>query len=478
MIGLLVAALLVRGITLGHPLLHMDENFYLLVGDRMVHDGAWPYVDIWDRKPVGLFVLFAAFRMLGGDGFIHYQIAALLAVTATAWILYRLAARSIGHWPAFAAGVFYIAGLTFFGGYGGQAPVFFNALMAMAALCLVKGILDTHEGSDRPDKRILWTGIACMLCVGLAIQIKYSVVFEGFFFGLILIFAGRNLPFMKLVSWALIWIMCALFPTLVAWSVYVIAGYNDAFVYANFISIFQRESSFDATAQKRLMSLLGLLAPLLILSFFAWRLRAKLHVMFALGWLGFALIGVFVMGTYYNHYGLPLVLPASLTAAIGLSSFRWKPRVIVTLAIVVAMTAGTVGTFVKLSRKGDAKDIEHLLTYVPRDKGDCPWLMGTLGATLYLQSKTCLPTRYPLSGHLFERHEAKAVGVDQNDEIDAILAKHPSLITMDQTPRPEEDLQQRARFLARLNPHYRLAEVRDIGKTGLLVYVRKGSPPQ
>ncbi len=48
--GFLAVALLIRGPTFGYPLLHIDEQFYLLVGDRMLH-GALPYVDIWDRKP-------------------------------------------------------------------------------------------------------------------------------------------------------------------------------------------------------------------------------------------------------------------------------------------------------------------------------------------------------------------------------------------------------------------------------------------
>ena len=55
--------LLLRGATLGYPIIHIDEQFYLLVGDRMLH-GAVPFVDIWDRKPIGLFLIYAATRLL------------------------------------------------------------------------------------------------------------------------------------------------------------------------------------------------------------------------------------------------------------------------------------------------------------------------------------------------------------------------------------------------------------------------------
>uniref|UniRef100_UPI001C08B440 hypothetical protein n=1 Tax=Acinetobacter baumannii TaxID=470 RepID=UPI001C08B440 len=53
---LLMFAVAVRARDFGNPSIHVDEQFYLLVGDRMLH-GALPYLDIWDRKPIGLFLL-------------------------------------------------------------------------------------------------------------------------------------------------------------------------------------------------------------------------------------------------------------------------------------------------------------------------------------------------------------------------------------------------------------------------------------
>mgnify|MGYP005848595681 CR=1 FL=1 len=275
---LLAVALLIRGQTLGHPLLHIDENFYLLVGDRMVRDGAWPYVDIWDRKPVGLFVLFAAFRLIGGDGFLISQLAALAAVVATAWIIVRLAERVVAPGAAMAGGVAYLAGLTFFGGYGAQAPIFFNLPMVAAALVLVRTL--EHDGDET---KLLPGGILCMLLVGLAMQIKYSVVFEGAFFGLTLLYAARQAGWARLVLWGLVWIAVALMLTLLAWLIYALAGHNEAFVFSNFISIFQRASSFDATAQKRLLKLLALMAPFILLSLPIWRARGLAMGRLALG---------------------------------------------------------------------------------------------------------------------------------------------------------------------------------------------------
>ena len=80
---MLGVALLFRAPVLGNPVVGGDEAFYLLVGDRMLH-GLLPYVDIWDRKPFGLFLLYAATRLLGGEGIWQYQLVATVFAAGTA----------------------------------------------------------------------------------------------------------------------------------------------------------------------------------------------------------------------------------------------------------------------------------------------------------------------------------------------------------------------------------------------------------
>src|SRR5438874_1960984 len=77
------AALATRIWLFGDPVIQVDEQFYLLAGDRILQ-GAIPYVDIWDRKPIGIFLLYAGIRMLGGEGIYQYQLAATFAAGLTA----------------------------------------------------------------------------------------------------------------------------------------------------------------------------------------------------------------------------------------------------------------------------------------------------------------------------------------------------------------------------------------------------------
>ena len=131
--SLLVFAIVVRARDFGNPIVHVDEQYYLLVGDRMLH-GALPYVDIWDRKPVGLFAIFAAIRLLPGHGILAYQLVATFFAAATAWLIAsggrRLGASPLG---ALIAGLAYVLWLSFLSGRGGQSPVFYNLFVAGAA---------------------------------------------------------------------------------------------------------------------------------------------------------------------------------------------------------------------------------------------------------------------------------------------------------------------------------------------------------
>src|SRR6476619_5546091 len=71
----LIAAIATRVVAWWDPVMHGDDQLYLLVGSRMWH-GEWPYLDLWDRKPVGLFALYALMAKLGGDSMVVVKLVA------------------------------------------------------------------------------------------------------------------------------------------------------------------------------------------------------------------------------------------------------------------------------------------------------------------------------------------------------------------------------------------------------------------
>lgn len=230
-------ALLTRWFLIGNPVIHIDEQFYLFVAERM-RDGALPYVDIWDRKPIGLFLVYEALAAIPGDPVIAYQAGAIAATVATAMVIARLAREIASPAAAWHAGCAYVLFMPAFNSGMGQAPTFYNLLTALAAL----GVVETVK---QPESRsLIWRGAAVMFLVGCAMQIKYTVMFEGIAFGLLLL--GRGYAdvwkWRRLAAVAALWVTAALLPTLAAIAWYAQAGHLDEYIYANFVSIFSRES--------------------------------------------------------------------------------------------------------------------------------------------------------------------------------------------------------------------------------------------
>ena len=177
--GLALAVIAARAQTFGDPVLGFDEQYYLLVADRMLH-GAVPYIDIWDRKPIGLFLLYTGAILPGGDPFLNYKLLAAGFVWATAAVIYRTAQADAGRTGAVIAALLYVLWLNFMEGEGGQAPVFYNLPVLLAAALTRRAVAGGQNFAR---------GCFAMLLIGLAIQIKYTAVFEGIAFGLILLWA-------------------------------------------------------------------------------------------------------------------------------------------------------------------------------------------------------------------------------------------------------------------------------------------------
>jgi len=62
---IIAVAVATRIVAWWNPVAHVDDQFYLLAGQELLK-GHWPYVDVWDRKPLGLFLLYAGIAWIGG----------------------------------------------------------------------------------------------------------------------------------------------------------------------------------------------------------------------------------------------------------------------------------------------------------------------------------------------------------------------------------------------------------------------------
>lgn len=454
--GLLLLALLVRAQTFGDPVIGFDEQFYLLVGDRMWH-GAIPYVDLWDRKPVGLFLIYALAAAIGPDPFVQYKLVAALFVAGTAFALYRTARLVAPRPGALVAACLYVLWLNLSEGEAGQAPVFYNLPVAVAAF------LTARASQDRT--RIVARGCVAMLLVGLALQIKYTVLFEGVFLGLALLWAqfratGR---LTAAILPGLAWIACALAPTALALLAYWRIGALDEFLFANFLSIFGKNPDPTADQVSGLLVICGILLPLLCVVAAEWRRRPGMT--FALCWLGAAIIGLLAFGSFLAPgYALPVIAPLCLATAMFFSFARRRRAVAATL-LGLALVAGQVLIALVIFNKGGRAEA-MAVAEAARPRQGCIWVYDGYPA-LYMLTGSCVPTRWPFPGHLNTANEASvdAIGVDPEAEVRRILATRPDVIVNDAPAYSLGNPATRALVETALQRDYRLVLRQRTGKS-------------
>jgi hypothetical protein len=480
-IALALAALILRAVALGQPEVDVDEQFYLLVGDRMLR-GAIPYVGIWDRKPVGLFLIYAAARAIGGSGIIQYQILALISAAATAWTIrvsaLRLGASEVGAWLS---GLTYLLWIDLLGGVGGQAPVFFNLPMAVAGGLIIGQFASQTRSRTELSRAGLW----CMLLVGIAIQIKYTALFEGMFFGLALLFLTHRdrWPLAGTALFASGLITLALTPTAAALTVYWSIGHLHEFVFANFLSIGARLPLPEHEVFHRAATLSLVLVPLLSLGLLGLRYGLKLQTApqrqargFLLVWLSVAIASVIGLGYFFDHYGLPVAVPAAILAAPFLSMWRKFGFYILGL-FVIACVAGQALALDEISSSGGWRTIRAIESAAP-DLRNCPFVYDG-PAVIYVLDHWCTPTIYPFPYHLSYYPESGALGVKTLDELKRIMTEHPDAVLIRSEPYPNENLAARALMLRELRRNYVSVRSTPFHQSELVIFrLKPGVAPQ
>jgi hypothetical protein len=464
----LLAVLLDRAATFGNPLIHIDEGFYLLVGDRMLH-GAIPYADIWDRKPLGLFAVYAGIRLLGGEGIVQYQLVAALSVAATALVMSRIADRFVTQRGALLCGLAYILWLTVFGCYGGQAPVFYNLPIACAALLVVRGFDDSKAGSIQLVAR----GAGAMLLVGVATQLKNSAVFEGVFFGLVLLGQTwrQDRRIARLASVALFWIGCALLPIMLAVAAMARLGHSETMIAANFFSIFGRAEPW-APSLRRLALEMTALVPFWVLFWIGRPLFPQTPVArFIKTWSAVAFAAFLLFGTWHEHYVAPLLVPLCLLAARVLGAITPPARLAATFLIASGVLLGGAAIATYTRQNGNAAQLAHLadLTNTAR-AGGCLYL-NEGDPILYQVTSACTVTRYLFPTHIASNVESRTL--DQVAEMRAILSRKPAAVVIAAKPRSRDpNLVTRAMLLDALARNYRMTGTARVGKRDYQVYAR------
>ena len=434
-----VLALAMRASTFGDPDRQVDEAFYWLVGQRM-HAGALPYVDVWDRKPLGLFAVYWALATLGSSVWI-YQVAACLAAAMTALLVARLVERLAvvlhgvprldPRMGGIAAGLAYLASLLPFEGDSGQAPDFYNPLIAGAALLVVREAPALARGRMRTGA---WGAMA--LC-GLAITVKQTTLFEGLFLGLWIVGAllGARVPLARVLMIALGCAALGAAPTLAIGGGYAALGHWHEWWQAMVLSNLAKARVGGESW--RLVGIGLRAAPLLLLALAGLWGATRPARRFAGVWLLAALAGFLSVPNFYGHYVLPLLVPLCISA--GLLMARSERRWLMAAALVAwTLVWDTPPPFAQA--RDTARAMAAMASFVrshdPGFKSGQGGLLVLDGPPLlYAQSGERFLTPLVFPNHLDHAIEADVSHLNTAAEVDRVLAAGPGVIAMARTPR-------------------------------------------
>ena len=298
-----------------------------------------------------------------------------------------------------------------------------------------------------------------------------SVVFEGLFLGLWLLAddwrARKSLA--GFIGYGIALVALAMLPTALAAVAYAAIGQWDAFVYANFLSIFHRNPDPLGELAGNLGQIVLVISPIVAIAILALHRSAMTRARrFVALWLAVSIAGVIVFRPWFDHYSLPVLLPACAAAAglLGRDDWqRWRtPALLLTAAL-----AGQITLVIQRLERGEAREFAALSAAVGRGPG-CLWVYS--GSTmLYVSTARCAPSRYIVPSHLARTREAGATGIDQQGEIRRILAARPAVVVM-RPPYGGERPEARAAVMAAMAADYALAAALPMGNETISVYKR------
>lgn len=420
----LAIALLTRVSTFGDPDYHNDELLFFLIGQRM-HDGLIPYVDIWDRKGPGLFLVYYLIAGLGRS-VVGYQLAACLFATATACVIDRTAARFAGRVGALLGGTFYLVMLPLCQGGGGQAPVFYNLFMAIAFAIVLARIPALRAG------RIDGPVYLAMASAGFALTFKQTAAIEGAFLGCCVLWQlwRGGMPAARLASAAPRLAAAGAAPMLGFALIYAAIDHFPEFWHALVTSNLAKAYNPAGDGMARAGSLLLMASPLALPALAALTLPAQgkarriPRAVFA-GWIGAAALGVAVIPNFIDHYLLPALLPLAVTASAFLGRGRLGP-IYAGFATLLVLMAGPSLKFAE--RQASRQAMAALVTDITA-RDPAPRLFVYQGPVyLYSAFGTTPPTPLVFPMHLFHAPERDTSHLDTAGEVGKVLAWRPTVI--------------------------------------------------
>lgn len=293
-----------------------DESTYLVIANELLK-GKMYWIDVFDTKPIGIFLLYAGFLKIAGHSIILIRLLTALWVGLTAWLIWDIQRKWMPTGPGpWISGVFYLAMISLFTFYG-VSP---NTEIYFSSLTIVAIWLVMHW----PWR--WWSMMTSGLAIGMGVMIKQAAAFDATALGLFLLWLiwkeGRK-PLSRLARMAVMTMLAAVPLALVAWW-YARQGHLTLFLDHQF---FLPGRYLDQTDQpyswRMIVDFLARYAPVTALAIFVIVRRTKVTlpaVGFYGSWLLLACLAAILPRNAFGHYFIALIPPMAMLAGLA-----WHP---------------------------------------------------------------------------------------------------------------------------------------------------------
>jgi len=483
-----------------------DESLYFIMAEQW-RAGHLPYTTVADNKPIGIYAVFAVVQTLLGDTPVSMRVAGVLAIAATAVLVYRLTRHLLRALPPMTAelsgavaGVLFIVTTIPDDGVASNTELFMEAFTCLGMLLALT-----------PAGRLRWGRVlAAGLSLGLAFMLKYVAVFDMLaVFLAMTVLPGRaraGLVWLwDAVRIGLVFSLGALAPFVAAVLLYAGHGVLGLFVQASLLSNLRRvaipvsgNTIFSAFGgQAMLYPTLYAALLWVVLRLIAPRGTARIEMVVLLAWAVTASLGVASGGLYFSHYFIQLLPVLCIAAGLmaGQAAAWWRPLPRTALLVLIAAglilsvneAAVDIGRMIPIAMRPPvgfgplrdtpaeaASDIRAELAKAPsRTAGGETIYVFDGEPVLYSLLHARLPTRYVFPSFLLSRLLSYTVDIDPLAQLDSIMAEKPLFVIRRRFPGVQSPQTRNvavyARMEADLAADYSVWRVYDT----LVVYRRK-----
>lgn len=430
--GFVLLAVLLRVLSFHYSVIDHDESTYMVIAQELLK-GKILYVDVWDTKPIGIFLLFAGIIKVFGHSIFIIRLFAAVFIGLTAGFLF-LSIKRWGkkHGYALLAALLYIVSCSVHKwNYTANTEIFFLLFTAIA--------LFFFSGKKCP-KNFFLSG----LFVGLGFVIKYFVLFDiAAFWIFYLVFYQKVHKTKQILLNTFSMGVGFILPFASVFVYYYLGPHFDVFAFASFELPLNYVNGFNpGKAISFFLEYHLVYAPFVFLFIVAIiKGNDKNIISFGVIWYLLVWIIVLLPGKFFHHYYFQLVLPMAFIAPEAFNTktkteaFINKHKIAIVSIFITAFLIWNIAfQYTAFIKKHDQQRVVAEYLNVELSKKET--IYCNYSSIIYYLTKKSPPQKYIHNTLMSKQEHIDAIGVNVDHEAKRILKAEPDVMVIKGNPHP------------------------------------------